>query len=246
MTKTLIAIVTCAAYREKLQDQLDTWVPLLRARGFDVQAFDGERLGVPDDYLSLPLKVRALCRYAVEHGYSRLLKIDDDTYINHELFQAVTAYDYAGVRRKAHNSGSLDGRYTAPLCINDYAQGGAYWLSRKAFSLVATAEPDDWAEDRWVGRVLANNGIELTELSEYVIVPESLKRFHAAVLTQLPKSGMRSYHRQILSSERSYYVKDGEIEEGISTTIPLSDFLQILKSTAQETTLKDGALTFRF
>ena len=41
----------------------------------------------------------------------------------------------------------------------NYAAGGAYWLSRKAMTIVADAQPNgDWAEDRFVGDTLGSMG----------------------------------------------------------------------------------------
>jgi hypothetical protein len=206
MKNVLVGIVTCEKYRQaRLQGQLETWVPLLRQRGYNVKVFDGAFLGVSDAYEDLPYKVRALCRYAVKHGVEHILKIDDDSYICANCFETVTA-DYAGVRRLAHNNGVLDNdptwRQITPRCTIDYAQGAAYWMSRRSFSIVAEAEPDgDWAEDRWIGRVLANHGVLLTELPDYLIAGETTGNIYdATVLTQIPPNvSMTKLHQRFLN-----------------------------------------------
>src|ERR1700726_4645488 len=105
MSDTLIAIVTCPAYGFRARAQQETWVPVVLAAGYDVEFFTGERLGVPDDYLHMPQKVQAVCRYAVQRGYKRMLKLDDDAAIHIENFETITA-DYAGLEIPPNDLGS--------------------------------------------------------------------------------------------------------------------------------------------
>lgn len=195
--KTLIAIVTCAQNASKVQEQFDEWMIDAVEAGLRVQMFDGARLGVPDDYAGLPQKTQALCRWALDNGYDRLLKIDDDAFVNVEVFEDVYA-DYAGIRIQANDMGSHRlgipnaARKTYPL---DYASGGAYWLSARSMQIVAD-EPlgADWAEDRWVGHTLAKHGIGFTELPDYGLVwLNPLTHFvggNYTVVTQIPYGQM--------------------------------------------------------
>ena len=59
--RALIGILTCKEerYARRQAAQERTWVPLARQAGYAVEFFDGGRLGVPDGYGSLPLKVKA-------------------------------------------------------------------------------------------------------------------------------------------------------------------------------------------
>ena len=178
---------------------MDTWVPLLLAAGHDVQVFDGVRLGVADDYESLSIKTKALCQWALETGYGRMLKLDDDANIRLARFEAVS-WDYAGIRMPGH-----DGWPHA------YASGGAYWLSEAGLRIVAGHTPYDWGEDRWVGKLMAEAGRSLQEISSYVIWNAEDARFsvrqgkvdeNSAVVTQLSTDGqsdienMLACHRQ--------------------------------------------------
>jgi hypothetical protein len=201
--KALIAIFTCSRpkYQERLQTLRDTWIPLA-APYHDIRFFDGARLGVPDDYWSLPQKTKALCKYAIQHGYDYLLKVDDDTYVHPDKL-AIPSADYAGIRIKANDLGFPPNFANKPKGTYpfDYASGGAYWLSRRAMEVVAEAEIDDWAEDRWVGQNLAKHGIFFTELPDYLfyhehsIEPYLLRDF--TLLTQIPSSAhLREYHRK--------------------------------------------------
>lgn len=108
-------------------------------------------LGVPDNYGSLPLKTIAICRYAKEHGYDFIYKCDDDTgvYVDRIIQEVLSnQWDYAGY---------LNGRV---------ATGGTgYWLSQRAFTIIADrANADHWAEDVVVSKCLFHNNIQAVHL----------------------------------------------------------------------------------
>lgn len=167
--KVLIALITCKAYAHKLGYQQQTWIPRAIAAGWDVQVFDGERLKVDDGYGGLPSKTKALCKWALENGYTNVLKIDDDAYMWVERFKALE-YDYAGHIAPANDAGCPQlgvSNYPKGHFPHNYASGGAYWISEKSMRIIAQAEINDWAEDRWVGNTLANAGIQLRHLADY-------------------------------------------------------------------------------
>jgi hypothetical protein len=181
--ETLIAIVTCnkEPYLQKLEEQRATWIPKAVAAGFDVQVFDGQRLGVSDDYLSLPLKTKALCKWALRSGYKRLLKLDDDAFICVENFHIIL-HDYAGILILKNDSGlPLKGipDFTDGICPFDYASGGGYWLSERSMQVLVDAPfYGDWAEDRWVGQTLGKVGIFLTILPNYYLFIPHMNMAH--------------------------------------------------------------------
>jgi hypothetical protein len=216
----LIAIVTCGQprYRERLAIQRKTWVPAAEAAGYDVVAFDGEKLGVPDDYLSLPLKTKALCGWALGKGYDSMMKTDDDCYVNVANL-AVPREDYAGLFLPRNDCGSV--AMGIPPLPNgtiryDYASGGAYWLSRKAMGMVADAPfYGDWAEDRWVGQVLGKAGIRLKPLPGYLIPPfldphrnqvpfQKIISKDTVVVTQLPSAGDMEECHDMLTGRKPF------------------------------------------
>lgn len=190
--KTLIAIVSCQKYIQRLKSSLDTWVPQVIAAGYDVEVFTGPRLNVPDDYYSLPQKVKAICQWAVANDYQYMLKTDEDSYIRVSRFETVTA-DYAGLWAPANDCGS----HAPPPCVPespkgtypyDYASGGAYWLARRSLEIIANHPIDDWAEDRWVGNTLAKHGIPLTVLPGYCGGEGSIEKYlidSSIVITQV-------------------------------------------------------------
>jgi len=218
--KILIAIYTCSRpkYQARLQVLQETWLPLA-APFHDIRFFDGMRLGVPDDYWSLPQKTKALCKYAIQHGYDYLLKVDDDTYVHPDKL-APPGVDYAGIRIKANDLGFPPTFAASPKGTHpfDYASGGAYWLSRKAMEIVAETEIDDWAEDRWVGQTLGRHGIVFTELKDYLFYHEySIEpylRREFTLLTQIPTpEHIREYHRKfLLKSQKMFDVSREEFD----------------------------------
>lgn len=191
---TLIAVVTCKRYEHRTKSQLATWIPQMIQAGYDVQLFDGEKLGVSDEYIDLPSKTKALCKWALDHGYTNMLKVDDDAYIWIDRFKVVPG-DYVGIKVRANDGGH--GGYGIPDYPRghfpyDYASGGSYWLSDKSMAIIAAAPlTDDWAEDRWVGDVLARNNITLLPVEGYgcdASTPILQKNF--AVLAQIPDGGI--------------------------------------------------------
>ena len=196
--KILFAIMTCKndkpEYRFRRSAQDAAWVNRARALGWDVQEFDGQRLGVKDDYYHLSQKTQGICKYAVRENYDALMKLDDDTYIDIEKFTPPLA-EYAGIFQKANDYGTkliLD--WPAGTFPFPYASGGAYWMTRAAFTVIANApEHIEWAEDRWVGNTLAKSGIFIT--------PDPQFGFDATAVigTQLGARGLQQIADNLLS-----------------------------------------------
>lgn len=199
---TVLALFTCHAFAERQRSVYDTWFPTAKARGYRVEVFDGNRLGVRDDYQSLPVKTQTLFRWAVAEGIDRLVKIDDDTYVNMARF-SVPEVDYGGQLTPPSDEGSgrADARHAPPGTHPfPYAGGGAYVVSRRSMEILAAAPINDWAEDRWVGNTLARNGIQLTPLPGWLFVNwghQVDEYFHPSntVIMQIPSvDGMRRAH----------------------------------------------------
>jgi hypothetical protein len=180
MSRILVAVETCARFKDRARSVRDTWMPDAVSLGYDVQFFDGARLNVPDDYLSLPFKTRAICAYAREAGYRNLLKVDDDTYVRPKKL-VVPSVDYAG-------------RVNGWFC-----SGGAYWLSERAIGLVADAETSSQAnEDMWVGNVLKSHGIDPVSVPNFFVHFEGtqerwIANSRLAVLMQI--RGVEAMHK---------------------------------------------------
>jgi hypothetical protein len=110
-------------------------------------------LSCPDDYAHLPQKTISICKFALQQDYDMLYKCDDDTgvYIDRILHEALSGmWDYAGY---------LNGRV---------ATGGTgYWLSKRAFKIIAEQSTSNyhWAEDVTVSNTLFHNNIQPVHLA---------------------------------------------------------------------------------
>lgn len=126
---------------------------------------DVESLICPDDYLGLPLKTKAICEYALRHGYDFLIKADDDTilYVDRLMRSCFDMADQMGWKCPCNVAPGQ------PYRCRCYATGMCYTLSKRAMEAVACANPDgQWAEDYWVGGVLRAAGIQYARHSGWV------------------------------------------------------------------------------
>lgn len=99
-------------------------------------------VAVPDDYESLPLKTRAICKYALEHEFDFVFKCDDDTAVYVDRLVAEI------IRMRPEYGGYVHG--------NTISGGPGYILNRRAMKAVAEAAPSSWAEDVSVAHALSN------------------------------------------------------------------------------------------
>lgn len=171
MSKLLIAVESCQrdkalGHHEKIRI---TWGRQLSSTA-DVRFFMGGEqsdgllsdevwLNVPDDYLNLPLKTKAICEFMFDNGYQHVFKSDCDTTIFNGAFQRFNYqdYDYVGV----FYGGKPGDQYAA-------ASGPGYFLSRRAVEFVLQFDPSGfWAEDYMVGMALQPH-----------IVSGKIKAFH--------------------------------------------------------------------
>ncbi len=173
--RPLIAIMSCQKHAQRRAIERATWIPAL-SKDFDYRFFVGEPfretaedevvLPVPDDYASLPLKTRGLCKWAYERGYSAVFKIDDDTFIAPDRL-TVPSDDYTGHLRinPPHNNGV------------DYARGGTgYWLSRRALKTIVEAPLSLFekpGEDRTTANILKLAGIDPKHDGRYEAAPHN-------------------------------------------------------------------------
>ena len=156
-------------YAERRRIIESTWATRM-PEGYIFKSFDGPTLGVDDSYQGLCEKTRAICRYAVQYDYEWLVVCDDDTYVRTERLSPPDC-DYGG--------------YVGPE-NSFYCAGSFYWLSRKAFSLIAETplDPKRWtfAEDQWVGWTLQQHGIKATRLRYVLLAPCQCGRCKADVI----------------------------------------------------------------
>ncbi len=147
----------------------NTWLPFVPKEQAEVMFFRGRGalreplsdevfFDCPDDYQSLPEKIRLIVRWAYEHGYDYVLKCDDDVILDSEKMLAsdFTGYDFVG-------RGNDTRTYPVPL-------GFCYWLSRKAMELLIDAElPNNNNDEVWVTSNLAKGNIILHNDDRYCL-----------------------------------------------------------------------------
>lgn len=195
-TKDWLSGKRCMNQLKRVMTQRATWIKRL-PQGVDYKFFYGTRLrptldtrrdtiqpqvereplsdeiflNCGDNYTSNPDKMKAICRYALSCGYDFLLRVDDDTYVYPDrLLRQDWQHDYAGA-----NKGS-------------FHPGGCLFLSRRAMELIVNARPTSYADDLWIGQVMADNRIPMhgiaaihNEFGElYNVKPETLAHHRLA------------------------------------------------------------------
>src|SRR5208337_780990 len=151
----LLAIKGCEAHRDRWQAQLATWA-VHGYPGVQIHYFTGKELSVSDDYVSLPAKTKAICNYAKAGPFKFAFLTDTDDYVcvPRLLASDFAKWDYSGYK--------LEGYTPHPYC-----SGPHYWLSRKAFEILAEADWSEYplskefdtCEDCKVGEILFHHGI---------------------------------------------------------------------------------------
>lgn len=129
------------------------WRDLANQHNVDGKFFTGKELGCDDSFVSLPEKNRRICQYALDNGYDRLFRCDDDTWC-----------DVALMVRLALEHEDKD--YAGSDC-GGFAIGGAgIWLSRRAMQIVAdgTWDAGEWRDDAFIGAALKAHGIPMFDM----------------------------------------------------------------------------------
>jgi hypothetical protein len=179
--RTLLAIFTCHRYEytiadykdwftrpvvDRVQGIRDSWLKNITIDYKFFYGFSQSRkpyadeifLPCPDDYHHSYEKIRGVIKYALDHNYDYLIKIDDDCYVYWDrLAGNLPTGDYVGSGRGFAVKDNFS------TFRSDFAPGFTYSLSRKAMGiLLASPAGPAWAEDRWVGETLRKRGIPLT------------------------------------------------------------------------------------
>jgi len=173
--KTLIAVAGCnqPVYQGRWLNQCLTWIPhqaqtlpdvdvrLFTGRGTSKPMCDEVRLNCPDSYPERKKKVKAIFCWALENGYDRLVKIDDDTYVRPERLASLEEIDYGGFRMQQK---FMDGPKF--LYERETILGAFYVMSRKAMRccLEPDLHPEVPFEDCWVSLQLVDSGIAMVDL----------------------------------------------------------------------------------
>ena len=107
---------------------------------------DEIRVDCPTGFMECVFKTHLGVKWALEHGYDYVFSAPTDCYIviSRLLTSGYEKLDYTGYQ--VPGEGHIGG-------------GSGYWLSKCAMEIVANSQPVLDYEDRWVGKVLRENGI---------------------------------------------------------------------------------------
>lgn len=182
--RPLIAVEGCEKQRFMMERQQKTWAV---NSPIDIEWFTGPILHVPDDYWHLSEKTRAICQWALVHGYTHTFICDDDVYVRPErlLTSGFEAHDYVGFMRDPSGTPETNGvwpsQYIENRCtyedlngrnrydVSSFMAGMGYWLSTRSMELIAESPIFDDAEDRNCGKILHLAGVPFTHDARYQI-----------------------------------------------------------------------------
>jgi hypothetical protein len=185
--KILFAIVSCrphAAYRQAVRD---TWLPevgdkadafFFVGRDVDAPETDVVHLECDDDYEHLPAKVQSIARWALEHNYDFMVKIDNDTVllVDEFLKGGFDLHDFTGWLNTWNR-----------VCPSPW--GFCYTLSRKAMEVViGSTLPDHHNDESWVSQNLLGHGIHLHSDIRYCLHGGAKEDFSVSCKRPIRKS----------------------------------------------------------
>jgi galactosyltransferase len=171
--KTLFAIISCRHRPQWRQLLRETWikgVPRDRAtalffvgRGEPLvdSSSDTIELDCSDKYEHLPEKVRAICKWALEHNFSFMLKTDEDALLrpNDFLNSGYDRHEYSG------RSNRPESPYPVPY-------GFGYCMSRKCMEIISKASlPSNGSldDERFCAETLSQHNIFLHDDRRYFL-----------------------------------------------------------------------------
>ncbi len=201
----LIMIQSCAADRAngRQHASLDTWGAewghmverrIILGDGNENPKGSELILKCPDSYATIPHKIRAAAKWAVDEGFGWVFYCDTDTYV-HVPRLLRSEWDRA--------------QYVGYQCDGQiHASGGAgHWLGPEALTALASATPNEGYGDLWIGAVLAAKGIEITHDPRYCPcepdpIPKNLITAHLGRTTNgFHPEWMHAFHTSVLLSK---------------------------------------------
>ena len=120
--------------------------------GFTPQDDEVVLSNVPDDYMHVTFKDKAILRWAYKEWYDFIFICDADTYVDVDklMHSGFENHDYSGF----------------PFGIFG-AEGMGYWLSRKCIPLIVDEPVHVWGADQFIGDVLLKKGVRLHPMWTY-------------------------------------------------------------------------------
>ena len=168
--KPVILLTSCVYHLARVAQCRATWLAawghlvdyrFVFGNGHYTERGDEIVMPVDDSYLGLPAKIQTSHKWALDHGYTHILKTDCDIYL-HLPRLLDSGFDSAA---------SYVGNFYYP----DFAMGAAYWLDKKASEILVNAPlpypGTPGGDDIWVGRVMAANNVSRHHDTRYYIGP---------------------------------------------------------------------------
>ena len=194
--KNVLLIYTCSKNADRRSAIESTWLPQIDIPWYYVIT-NGEdlepsvKIDCPETYESLGIKTYRVLEWFVQSGFDRMIKVDDDTYINSKKLNSLRlAHDYCGFMVKSllhatkyHCGKCTDERLNkTPIVYDDevyqFAAGGCYSLSKKAAKIcfdnidvnemLSSDHPVLTLEDRMIGKCLKDHDITTNSSGEWI------------------------------------------------------------------------------
>lgn len=168
--KVLLAVVNCHSREEFSNAVRNTWLPhtpkemdvrFFRGRGATREPLADEVfLDCRDDYEGLPNKVQEIVRWAYEHEYDYVAKVDDDVAVNAKKWlEGFQRCDFTGCKEPACKPNEIQTPY-----------GFFYVLNRHTMKLVIDeALPTHGNDEAWVSTALYKKNIFLSHDARYFL-----------------------------------------------------------------------------
>ena len=115
----------------------------------------------------MPYKNQALFRYALDRGYTHVLRCCDDTWVypDRVLKAGLEAFDLAG---HFPCKFKLGGTFSMPFLRMNYPHGGVgIWLSQKAMEMLVADEWDEHYLDPWPKKMNVGFGLQFPRPPHY-------------------------------------------------------------------------------
>lgn len=129
------------------------WNDVSKFPNLTAKFFTGAELGCSDEFTQLPEKNRRMIQWALDNGFDRMFRCDDDTFVHVDRLMRQT-YEYPDI-----DFGGAD-------CGGIALGGNGIWLSRRAMEIVAKAdwEPGEWRDDAFISDTLKAHGVPMVDL----------------------------------------------------------------------------------
>jgi hypothetical protein len=129
------------------------WRDVQKFPNLTAKFFTGEELGCSDDFVDLPEKNRRMVQWALDNGFERMFRCDDDTFVFVDR-----------LLRQAFENPEID--FGGADCGGIALGGSGIWLSRRAMGIVVNSQWDEgeWRDDAFISDALKRNGIKMVDL----------------------------------------------------------------------------------